>query len=220
MTPADDLLGLGLAIDRTMRPQRVWSSLKALSLAGVLAVSGCRIEKIRSTDTVSAGHEIIPGITSCGISAVSYVSEDGLGVLRIGTSFDAVRSSCAVISERGGANDAPMTARIDLGADTATTEFVSGVLRRITLPHSTYRTVDSLGVGTGVSKLISLRQGVGITERKRPYAATPAYCGLRFMLVDPAPAKPSVQSGRAALRRLSGETRTRELEIVGCLRRR
>jgi hypothetical protein len=203
-----------------MRHQRVFSGLKALGLAVALSASGCRIEKVRSPDTASAGNEPVPGIASCGISPGSHVSEDGLGVLRIGTSFDAVRSSCAVISEHGGANDAPMTARIDLGSDTATTEFVSGVLRRITLYHSTYRTADSLGVGTGVSKLMSLRQAAGITERNRLYAVTPAYCGLRFMLVDPAPAKPSVQSGRAALRRLSGETRTRELEIVGCQRRR
>lgn len=210
----------GLAFYIHMRQQLASSGLKASCAAIVLSLAACRIEKIRSSDTATAGNEPGPGIPACGISLGSHISEDGLGVLRIGTSLDAVRSSCSVIAERSGANDAAMVARIDLGGDTATVEFVSGIVRRITLHHSTYRTADSLGVGTGVSRLLNMRQVSGLTERNRLYAVSPAYCGLRFMLVDPAPAKPSVQSGRAALRRLSGETRARELEIVGCLKRR
>jgi hypothetical protein len=40
------------------------------------------------------------------------------------------------------------------------------------------------------------------------------------MLEDPAPRSSSAPNGRAALRRLSGETKARELEIVGCTKRR
>jgi hypothetical protein len=59
-----------------------------------------------------------------------------------------------------------------------------------------------------------------MTENNRLYAISPASCGLRFMLLAPAPTRASSRTGREALRRLSGETRTRELEIVGCFRRR
>jgi hypothetical protein len=185
-----------------------------------LSVAGCRIEKVRSADTTTVGSEPGPGIMACGITPGSRVGEDGIGLLRIGTPLDAVRASCAIISERPGANDAPMIARVDLGLDTATVEFLGGVLQRITLHHQAYRTIDSLGVGTRVARLLNLRSVSGVTERNRLYAVTPAYCGLRFMLEDPAPRLPSAQSGRAALRRLSGETKTLELEIVGCGRRR
>lgn len=194
--------------------------LPMLGAAAALSIAGCRIEKVRSADTTAVGSEPGPGIMACGITPGSRVGEDGIGVLRIGISVDAVRSSCAIISERPGANDAPLIARVDLGLDTAKAEFVSGILRRITLYHQAYRTADSLGVGTRVTRLLNLRSATGLTERNRFYAVSPAYCGLQFMLEAPAPRRPAAQSGRASLRRQSGETKARELEIVGCAKRR
>lgn len=188
----------------------------AITILALLA-AGCRVEKVRSAGA-SAGAEPGPGIMSCGISSESRISQDGIGILRIGASVDAIRAGCAVLSETSGANGTPILARVDLGRDTADVEFAAGTLRRITLHHQAYRTADSLGVGTHVSRLIKFRDAVGVTERNRLYAETPAYCGLRFMLSEPAPAPPAAQTGRAALRRLSGETRVRELEIVGCIR--
>jgi hypothetical protein len=198
-------------------PRRV---LPVVGVTALLSIAGCRIEKVRSADTTSVGSEPGPGIMACGITPGSRVSEDGIGVLRIGTPLDAVRASCAVISERPGANDAPLIARVDLGLDTATAEFVSGTLKRITFHHQAYRTADSLGVGTRITRLLNLRAATGLTERNRLYAVTPAYCGLLFMLQDPAPRSSSAPNGRAALRRLSGETKVRELEVVGCTKRR
>jgi hypothetical protein len=194
---------------------------RLLALCLTLLLAGCRIEKVPTGDTSRGGGvEPGPGINACGISPASRVSEDGLGLLRIGVSLDAIRASCTVIAEQSGSDKIPATASIDLGRDTARVELSQGNIHRITLHHQAYRTSDSLGVGTGISTLMRLREAVGLTDRNRLYAVSPAYCGLRFMLVDPAPRAPSAQSGRAALRRLTGETRTRELEIVGCTRRR
>jgi len=203
-----------------MRHPLFTAALVSVTAGLALTVAGCRIEKVRSADSTRVSNEPGPGVVACGISPESRVSEDGLGLLRIGTSLDAVRASCGIISERPGANDAPMVARVDLGRDTATVEFVSGLLRRITLHHQTYRTADSLGVGTLISRLIDMKDVTAVTERDRLYAVPPTYCGLRFMLKAPAPARPAAQSGRAALRRLPGDTKTLELEIVGCIRRR
>lgn len=183
-----------------------------------LLASACRIEKVRAGDTTRLGVDPGPGIPQCGISPASRVSEDGLGLLRIGTSLDAIRGGCAVISER--TTDSLGEARIDLGRDTAIVELKNGEIRRITLTHQAYRTSDSLGVGTHIATLLRMREATAMTDRNRLYAISPAYCGLRFMLLDPAPTRVSSRTGREALRRLSGETRTRELEIVGCVRRR
>jgi hypothetical protein len=191
----------------------------AAGLMAAIGITACRIEKVHSADNNSA-NEPGAGLMSCGITPESRVTEDGIGVLRIGSSLDVILANCTVVSEKAGAPDAPVLVDVDLGRDTAAVEFTNGVLRRITLHHQVYRTVDSLGVGTHISRLMSMRNSTGITDRGRLYAVAPAYCGLRFMLAEPAPNPPSAQSGRAALRRLSGETRTRELEIVGCQRRR
>jgi hypothetical protein len=185
----------------------------------IVSITACRIEKVRTAEN-STANEPGAGLLSCGITPESRVTEDGIGVLRIGTSLDVILANCTVVSERAGPSDAPVEVDVDLGRDTAAVEFVNGALRRVTLHHQTYRTADSLGVGTHISKLMNMRNVTAITERGRLYAVAPAYCGLRFMMMAPAPTPPSPQSGRAALRRLSGETRTRELEIVGCQRRR
>jgi len=190
-----------------------------LIAALALLIVGCRIEKAKSGDTARGGVEPGPGIPACGIAPESRVSEDGLGLIRIGVSLDAIRGGCAVISEQPATDKTPATAQIDIGRDTASVETDKGNIRRITLHHQAYRTSDSLGVGTHITTLLRLRDVTGLTERNRLYAISPAYCGIRFMVVSPAPTG-SVQNGRAALRRLSGETRTRELEIVGCTRRR
>jgi hypothetical protein len=187
----------------------------AFAVVLVVLAAGCRIEKVRS-DSTNQGAEPGPGVQSCGISTESRVGEDGIGLLRIGASFDAIRAGCGIISERTNAAGAPISARVDLGRDTADVDFANGVIRRVTLHHQAYRTADSLGVGTHVATIMRKREAVGVTENNRLYAVTPAYCGLRFMLAEPAPEPPTAQSGRAALRRLSGETRTLELEIVGC----
>jgi hypothetical protein len=199
----------------------LFSTTRPLFGVGIaMAVAACRIEKVRAADTATVGSEPGPGIMACGITQGSRVSEDGIGVLRVGTSLDAVRSSCAVISERPSVGNSPLIAQVDLGLDTATAEFVGGILKRITLHHQAYRTADSLGVGTPVARLMNLRSVTGVTERNHVYAVSPAYCGLRFMLENPAPRPPAAQSGRAALRRLSGETRALELDIIGCPKRR
>ena len=193
--------------------------MRPLLLACLLPLAACRIEKVKSGDTTRGGVEPGPGIPACGISPESRVGEDGLGLIRIGVSLDAIRGSCSVISEQM-IDSVTGSARIDLGRDTALVALQNGNIRRITLFHQAYRTLDSLGVGTHISTLMRLREAAGVTERNRLYAVSPAVCGLRFMMMDPAPSPPAAQTGRAALRRLAGETRTRELEIVGCARRR
>jgi hypothetical protein len=182
------------------------------------SLTACRIEKVRAGDTTRMGVDPGPGIPQCGISPESRVSEDGLGLLRIGMPLESIRGGCAVIGESG--TDSVGSALIDLGRDTAVVDLDKGMIRRITLSHQAYRTSDSLGVGTHISTLMRLRDATGITVNDRLYAVSPAYCGLRFLLVDPAPKSAAARTGRAALRRLPGETRTRQLEIIGCTRRR
>src|SRR5829696_5693185 len=109
-----------------------------------LLVPACRIEKVRAGDTTRMGVDPGPGIPQCGISPQSRVSEDGLGLIRIGLSLDAIRGGCAVIAEK--VTDSVGFARIDLGLDTALIDLNKDVIRRITLTHQAYRTSDSLGV--------------------------------------------------------------------------
>jgi hypothetical protein len=188
-------------------------------IGACLLLAACRIEKVRSGDTTHGGVEPGPGIASCGISPESRVSEDGLGLLRVGVSMDVIRAGCSIVAEQI-ADSGSGTASIDLGRDTARVEITKGSIRHITLTHQAYRTSDSLGVGTHISTLLKMREVTALIDHDKLYAVSPAYCGLRFMLMEPAPTSTVSRVGVRALRRLAGETRTRELEIVGCNRRR
>jgi hypothetical protein len=189
-------------------------------LALLLCLStACRIEKVKSADSASSAVDPGPGVAACGISPESRIGEDGLGLLRIGVSLESIRAGCTILSETPSTAKTAGSAHIDLGRDTAALDLAGGNIRKITLHHQAYRTADSLGVGTHITTLMRLRDAVGLVDHGKLYAVSPAYCGLRFMLENPAPKPPAAQSGKAALRRLSGEVRTLELEIVGCRRR-
>src|SRR3954470_24078451 len=95
-----------------------------------LLLPACRIEKVRAGDTTRMGVDPGPGIPPCGISPESRVSEDGLGLLRIGMTLEAVRGGCAVITEK--TTDSTGIATIDLGRDTALVDLNKGIIRRIT----------------------------------------------------------------------------------------
>src|ERR1043166_6774374 len=76
-------------------------------------LAACRIEKVRTADSASASAaEPGAGLNACGITSESRVRDDGIGVLRMGMSLDAVRANCTVLSEKPGANDAPMVAMV------------------------------------------------------------------------------------------------------------
>src|SRR5690349_3379724 len=132
-------------------------------LIALVLLAACRIDKVRPGDTTRLGVDPGPGIPQCGISPESRVSEDGLGLIRIGMQIDAIRGGCAIITER--VTDSIGSARIDLGRDTALIELNKGAIRRIILTHQAYRTSDSLGVGTHINTLLRLRDATAITDR-------------------------------------------------------
>src|SRR3954470_20241870 len=98
---------------------------KYFAAVACISLAACRIEKAKSTDSSSAGAEPGPGVSACGIAPESHVSEDGLGLLRVGVSLDAIRAGCSVLSESG-PTDHPVSARVDIGRDTAVLELERG----------------------------------------------------------------------------------------------
>src|SRR3954467_4944129 len=94
-------------------------------IAAFVLLAACRIEKVRSSDTTRMGVDPGPGIPPCGISPESRVSEDGLGLLRIGVTLESIRGACSVVTER--VTDSVGSAGIDLGRDTAIVELNKGV---------------------------------------------------------------------------------------------
>jgi hypothetical protein len=187
----------------------------ALAMGSTVA---CRIERVRPIDTptavVLAAVAQTLGARACGLSEATIVTEVGVGALQIGELADSVRVRCRVIEERVTEGQGSM--RVDLIRDTAVVAVAEGRVSQVDLHHSPFQTADSLGVGRHLTRLMRLPEVAGITVGGRLYAVSPAHCGLRFLIVDPAPAPPAAQTGRGALNRLPGETTIERVEIVGC----
>src|SRR5258708_34270157 len=111
-----------------MRPPLRCVALTVLPMTVVMSLAGCRIEKVRSADTTTVGSEPGPGINACGIPPGSRASEDGIGILRIGTPLDAAPARCASISQHTRPNATPLVTRGYLGPHTATAESGAGIL--------------------------------------------------------------------------------------------
>jgi hypothetical protein len=144
----------------------------------------------------------------------------GIGALRIGATLASVRSSCDVRDEATIAGAEGMPARIayvEVNGKLVEAEIVDDKVWRLAIGLPDFRTSDSLGVGTPLSRLLKLPQPRGMMGEGALYFASPAHCGLSFKLSENRPLPPSGQNwNAAALSRLPPTTKVTEVLAVGC----
>jgi len=106
---------------------------------------------------------------------------------------------------------------VEVAGEPVEAEIVADKVWRLSVTSPRFRTTDSLGVGTPLSRLLELRQPRGMMGEGALYFASPAHCGLSFRLSESRPLPPSGQNwNAAALRRLPASTRVTEVLAVGC----
>ena len=142
----------------------------------------------------------------------------GIGDLRIGKTVEEVRSECGVIRDTTRLASEGQTARIITVAvrDMVEAEVVDGKVWRIEVVSPPFRTPDSLGVGTRLSRLLQLRNARGITGEGQLFVVSPEHCGLSFRLSDNGSSARSQNWDRATLSRLPSGTVVDKVLIVGC----
>jgi hypothetical protein len=156
---------------------------------------------------------------SCGVSAGTVVTESGIGDLRIGRPVAEVAARCEVLGDTTEIRAEGLPARIvtvDLGRDTVEAEAVDDRVWRIALEHPAFRTADSLGVGTPLSRLLRLDGARGMAGEDGLYLRVPAHCGLSFRLSDSARGAALADPSPEMLRRLPAETHVERVLVVGC----
>jgi hypothetical protein len=156
---------------------------------------------------------------SCGVSAGTVLAESGIGELRIGRPVAEVAAGCGVLSDTTEIRAEGLPARIvtvDLGRDTVEAEAVDDRIWRIALEHPAFRTADSLGVGTPLSRLLRFDGARGMAGEDGLYLRVPAHCGLSFRLSDSARGAALADPSPEMLRRLPAETHVERVLVVGC----
>jgi hypothetical protein len=104
---------------------------------------------------------------------------------------------------------------VAFGSDSAIVEVDSTHVWRIGVRSPHFRTLDSLGVGTSLGRLLALHGGVqGLTGEGGLFLLAEARCGLSFQLSAAAASGGDWQ--RARLRTLPDSTRVTRVLVVGC----
>jgi hypothetical protein len=162
----------------------------------------------RPTTSTSGAHAGSP----CGVDARTRLTGDALGDLRIGGSIDELRRRCRVVRDtvvRGAEGMPERRMIVDLGRDSVVAVIDSNRVWRVQVQSSTFRTADSLGVG---SQLRGLRRtGARLLTGEGAYFVTlPSHCGLSFRLRG-------VEFGRLrTLAQVPDSATVGEVLVVGC----
>ena len=187
----------------------------SLCLIVLLWLAGCDKPALPPRADTLARVAARPG-TRCGDATITG---EGIGSLRIGVTVSDIRKSCRVLRDTVELADEGLPSRIltvDLGRDTLAAEVDSGRVWRIRVSQKRVQTSDSLGVGTALSRLLTLPEVHGLVGENALYVVAPTRCGLSFRVTDPAEAAPKEEWTLSDLRKLPSATRVTEILIVGC----
>lgn len=169
----------------------------------------------RPADSASATSSAARPAGTCGRPVVDG---DGVGSIRIGMSADTLKAVCVVARdtiERRTEGQLERILVVPFEEDTALAEVNEGRVWRIEITGSGLRTSNWLGVGTPLSTLLALGDGVqGLVGEGNLFLVSQALCGLSFELSEPR--SPSGSWDAARLRTLPKSTVVKRVLVIGC----
>jgi hypothetical protein len=193
---------------------------RAFGLALSLVVGACETKKqpspgVTHYDTIS-GHAEIQLTVNCG---EPVVRDEGMGELQIGVPVDSVSAHCPVLRDTTAIGAEGMPTRklaVFLPPDTIEAEVVNNRIWRLSIVSPVFRTADSLGVGTPLSRLLQLKSPRGMTGEGKFFVASPDHCGMSFRLANAGPRSHTGDLDQAGLKRLSKSAVVSEILVFGC----
>jgi hypothetical protein len=158
---------------RAGRAAGAGAALAGLLAAGLLAAACAE----PGQDTGSAG-EPVPGLAGEPV----LITGSSVGCLVLDATVDEVARDCRVVGDTTlYLEGMPQQAlRVDVGGDTALAEIVEERVWRISVSSPGPVTVDSVGVGTPLSRLAAMPDPRISAGEGRYFLTTPAHCGLSF----------------------------------------
>lgn len=167
-----------------------------LLVAATVIAAGCRkadsIDRRGDTDVIPpvsvAGVDSTVYVRNCGISEVPVLTDEGIGDLQPGRTVKDVAALCEVLSDtverRGeGMNERVVTVRI--AGDFVEATVSDDRIQRLEISSAMYRTRDSLGVDTPLSRIARSRGAKFLPGEDGVYGFTAEHCGLSFRFSVP-----------------------------------
>ena len=209
------------------RPSPITIACLCWGCATLLLISACGDRAVPQDPSVGADsaevgesqNNLDESAANCGTSPETILTGEGIGDLVIGRSVDEIADSCRVLQDTTAIRAEGHPQRVlsvNLGRDTVEAEIVDGKVWRITIRDAAFVTVDSLGVGTPMERILEFDGVQPLVGEGSLFVRIPAHCGLSFRLSEPASSLPPGEPDLASLRQLPEDTRVDEILVVGC----
>lgn len=207
-------------------------SLRACAALTALFVSACADVRTADEDATGSDTSTVTAPPSdasdaapdsaapdCDVSPTTVLTGSGIAELRIGRPLAELANACGVVKDTTEVRAEGHPARIvlvDLARDTVEAEIVDDAVWRLAVRDPAFRTSDSLGVGTPLSRLLEFDGARPLSGEGRLFVQVPEHCGLSFELSVPASSLPPGSSDAEALLSLPPDTRVVEVLAFGC----
>jgi hypothetical protein len=160
--------------------------------------------------------------SQCSVDMSQAISGDAVGPVVVGVSLDSVAQVCRVVQDTILLDDEAIevrVARVEVGPGAVGVAIDSlGSIMRIVIDTEMFRTGDSLGVGTALTRLLKFEDLRGVEGEGVLYVQTGAHCGLSFRLAYwPGDEEHRSLWDWAALMQLPA-TEVQQVLVVGCRR--
>lgn len=199
--------------------QRILTIVAAATLT-LATAAGCQRDAAPVDTTIGGASSAGRGVTDCGILPGDVQVEEGVGVLRIGTSVEEVRQRCRVVRDTTVLDIEGMPARrlvVSIGDDTAVAEIVADSVWRVRLTSPRFRAGDGLGVGASASALAAIPGARALAGEGEVYVTIPGTCGVSYRVAGADFARvSSARSPEDAMDRLPDTAHVDLLLVYAC----
>ena len=161
---------------------------KALLLLGLMTLA-CRKVDNTVPDSIAVADSPVAAVDSaiaqktCGVTGTPTLEENGIGELKQARPVSEVAALCEVLSDSEQRGQEGMMERVlvvNLAGESVRSIVQDDRIFRIEVNTPRFRTADSLGVDTPLSRIASMRGAQFAPGEDGVYGFSPDHCGLSF----------------------------------------
>ncbi len=162
-----------------------------------------------------------PGVKTCGVPGTPRLDDNGVGELKQGRLLSEVAALCEVISDgqqQGQEGAMERVVVLQIAGETVRSVIQRDRIDRIQINAPLFRTVDSLGVDTPLSRIAAMRGAQFAPGEDGVYGFSPEHCGLSFRFSVPWRPPAGGQWTAAAIAREHGTAAVDRVIVIPCRR--
>ena len=161
---------------------------KSLLLLSLLTLACRKVDNtvpdsIATADSVRTAVDSMPAQKFCGVTGTPVLEEDGIGELKQGRAVSEVAALCDVTSDSEQRGQEGMMERVlvvSVAGESVRSIVQNDRIFRIEVNTPRFRTSDSLGVDTPLSRIAAMRGAQFAPGEDGVYGFSPDHCGLSF----------------------------------------